>query len=203
MPKSLSSFLEECQGEVPNEVIRITKQVDPAHYDVSAIIKHLGAQKKFPIVIFEQPLSLHGRVSDFPLVLNCEISQRKTQIALGLPREMTRAEMAEACMQREAHQIPPIFVDRRDAPVKQAVKRGSDVDLYELPIMRHHDMDGGPYITLSTITRDRKKGIYNCSYHRMEVKSKNTTALYASPRHLWGIYRDYEEQGMECPVATV
>jgi len=37
----------------------------------------------------------------------------------------------------------------------------------------------------------------------MEVKSKNSTALYASPRHLWGIYRDYEEQGMECPVATV
>ena len=130
MPKSLSSFLEECRREIPNEIIRITRTVDPAHYDVSAIIKHLGAHKQFPIVIFERPLNLHGQVSEFQLVMNCEISQRKTQIALGLPREMTRAEMAEACMQREAHQIPPIIVDKNDAPVKQVVKRGSDVDLY-------------------------------------------------------------------------
>jgi 2,5-furandicarboxylate decarboxylase 1 len=69
--------------------------------------------------------------------------------------------------------------------------------------MRHHEMDGGPYIVLSTITKDRKSGIYNCSYHRMEVKSKNSTALYASPRHLWKIYKDYEENNMEMPVATV
>jgi len=203
MGKSLRSFLEDCRKEIPSEIIRITKPVDPAHYDASAIVKHLGAQKKFPIVIFERPLNLHGRESDFQLVLNCEISQRKTQIALNLPREMTRADMAEACMQREAQPIAPVVVKGNEAPVKEVVKCGKDVDLYELPIMRHYEMDGGPYITLSTITRDRKKGIYNCSYHRMEVKSKNRTALYASPRHLWGIYRDYEEQGMECPVATV
>jgi len=203
MAKSLRSFLEDCRKDIPNEIVRITKTVDPAHYDASAIIKHLGAVKKFPIVIFEKPLNFHGRESDFQLVLNCEISQGKTQIALGFPGGMTRAEMAEACMLREAQPIPPIVIEKQDAPVKEVVKRGKDVDLYELPIMRHYEMDGGPYITLSTITRDRKNGIYNCSYHRMEVKSKNSTALYASPRHLWGIYRDYEEQGMECPVATV
>jgi UbiD family decarboxylase len=69
--------------------------------------------------------------------------------------------------------------------------------------MRHHEMDGGPYIVLSTVTRDKKTGIYNCSYHRMEVKSKNSTALYASPRHLWKIYRDYESRNEPMPVATV
>jgi 2,5-furandicarboxylate decarboxylase 1 len=37
----------------------------------------------------------------------------------------------------------------------------------------------------------------------MEVKSKNTTALYASPRHLWKIFLDYEANNLECPVATV
>ena len=48
MPKSLSTFLEECRREIPNEVIHISKPIDPAHYDATAIIKHLGAQKKFP-----------------------------------------------------------------------------------------------------------------------------------------------------------
>jgi hypothetical protein len=102
MPKSLSTFLEECRREIPNEVIHISKPIDPAHYDATAIIKHLGAQKKFPIAIFDQPLNLHGKVSEFKLVLNCEISQRKTQIALGFPREMSRGEMAEACLSRVA-----------------------------------------------------------------------------------------------------
>ena len=43
MPKSLSSFLEDCRREIPNEVVHVEREVDPAHYDVSAIIKHLGA----------------------------------------------------------------------------------------------------------------------------------------------------------------
>lgn len=53
MPKSLRSFLEDCHKEIPNEVVHITKVVDPVHYDVTAIIKHLGAMKKFPILIFD------------------------------------------------------------------------------------------------------------------------------------------------------
>lgn len=203
MPKSLRTFLEDCRREIPNEIVHVRKEVDPAHYDVTAIVKHLEAAKKFPIVVFDRPLNLHGRVSPFRLVVNSTISQRKVQIALGLPKEMDRSQMAEACLELENKRVAPAVVDKKSAPVKEVVKLGRDVDLYELPIMRHHEMDGGPYITLSTVTRDRKTRIYNCSYHRMEVKSKNTTACYASPRHLWRIFRDYEEQNLECPVATV
>jgi len=204
MAKSLRTFLEDCRREIPNEVVHVSKEVDPAHYDVTAIIKHLGAMKKFPILIFDRPLNLHGKpCSDFKLVMNCEISQRKAQIALGLPKETTRPQMAETCLEMEEHRIPPVVVDQKSAPVKEVVKTGSDLDLFELPIMRHHYMDGGPYIVLSTVTKDRQSGIYNCSYHRMEVKTKNMTALYASPRHLWKIFRDHEENNLECPAATV
>lgn len=204
MPKSLRTFLEDCRREIPNEIVHIAKEVDPAHYDVTAIIKHLGAQKKFPILVFEHPLNLHGQPSgDFKLVMNCEISQRKTQIALGVTKELSRAQMADVCLEREEHRILPTVVDKKQAPVKEVVKVGKDVDMFALPVMRHHYMDGGPYIVLSTITKDRKSGIYNCSYHRMEVKSKNMTALYASPRHLWKIFRDHEDNNLECPVATV
>jgi len=203
MAKSLRTFLEDCRKEIPSEIVHVKKEVDPAHYDVTAIIKHLDGMKKFPILIFERPLNLNGKPSDVKLVMNCEISQRKTQIALGLPREMNRTQMAERCLELEERRIPPIIVNRKDAPVKEVVKAGAQVDLYELPIMRHHYMDGGPYITLSTISRDPKSGVYNCSYHRMEIKSKNTTAAHASPRHLWKIFRAYEQENRECPVATV
>ena len=86
MPKSLRTFIEDCQRELPGEVIHITKEVNPANYDVTAIIKHLGAQKKFPIIIFDNPLNLNGKVGPIKLTMNCEISQGKTQIALGMPR---------------------------------------------------------------------------------------------------------------------
>lgn len=203
MPKSLSTFIEDCSREIPNEVVRVHAEVDPANYDVTAIIKHLGAMKKFPLLIFENPRNLHGRNSEFQLVMNFSISQRKTQIALDLPKEFTRPQMAEACLEIEKNRVSPIVVDTEDAPVKEIVKTGGDVDLYDLPIMRHHYMDGGPYITMCTIARDRKSGIYNASYHRMEIKSRNVASHYHSQHHQWIIFRDYEDNKLECPVATV
>ena len=86
MAKDLRTFIADCQRELPGEVIHIKKEVNPANYDVTAIIKHLGAQKKFPIIIFDNPLNLNGKVGPMKLTMNCEISQGKTQIALGMPR---------------------------------------------------------------------------------------------------------------------
>ncbi len=204
MAKSLQTFLDDCRREMPDAVVHVTREVNPAAYDVTAIIKHLGALKKFPILIFDRPLNLHGRVSECKLVMNCEISRRTTQIALGLPREMDRSQMAEACLDLEKKRIPPLIVEKEKAPVKENVKTGPAVDLYDLPIMKHHEMDAGPYLTLSTIARDEKTGAYNCSYHRMEVKSKNSVSLFSAvPRHLWRIFREHEKKGTECPVATV
>jgi 2,5-furandicarboxylate decarboxylase 1 len=203
MPKSLRTFLDDVKREIPEELVTVSAVVDPAHYDVTAIIKHLGARKKFPIIVFEKPLGLHGRVTGVRLVMNCEISRRKVQLALGVPPSMDRTAMGEECLRREAAPLRPIVVPRAEAPVKEVVRPGDDVDLYELPVMRHHEMDGGPYIVMSTVGRDRATGVYNVSYHRMEVKARNVTAFYLSPRHLWRIYRAYEDAGEECPVATV
>ncbi len=203
MPKSLRTFLEDVRREAPEELVHVTKGVNPSNYDVTAIIKHLGAQKKFPILIFDRPLNLHGQVSDIKLVMNCEISQRKIQIALGAPRDMDRAELARECRRREAKRPKPIVVDKSEAPVKEVIHKGSEADLLKLPIMRHHYMDGGPYIDMSSVSRDRDTGVYNVSYHRMEVKDRNHTGFVLTLQHMWRIFRGYEEHGEECPVATV
>src|SRR5215475_11572022 len=142
MPKSLRTFIEDCQRELPGEVIHITKEVDPANYDVTAIIKHLGAQKKFPIIIFDNPLNLNGKVGPIKLTMNCEISQGKTQIALGMPRNALRPEMAETCLEMEEHRITPTIVDKKNVSVNKTSMTGKKVHLYEMPIMRHHEMHG-------------------------------------------------------------
>jgi UbiD family decarboxylase len=69
--------------------------------------------------------------------------------------------------------------------------------------MRHHEMDGGPYIDMSSVAKDRHSGVYNCSYHRMEVKERNRTGFLMTLQHTWRIFRGYEEANEECPVATV
>jgi UbiD family decarboxylase len=203
MAKNLRTYLADIEREIPADLVRVTRQVDPGRYDVTAIVKQLGARKKFPILLFERPLNLHGRVNDVKLAMNCEVSRRKIQIALDVPERMDRSALAEECLRREATRIRPVVIARDEAPVKEIVKTGDDADLYELPVMRHHEMDGGPYLDMSTVGRDRDSGVYNVSYHRMEVKDRHHMGFLMSLQHMWRIFRGYEDRGEECPVATV
>ncbi len=203
MPKNLRTFLEDMRQENPGEVIHISKVVNPSKHDISAIIEHLAAQKKFPILVFEQPLNLHGQTNNFKLIMNCEVLLRKIQVALGVPRDMNRAELAIECLRREENKRDPIVINKSEAPVKEVIHSGADVDLFDLPVMRHHEMDGGPYIDMSSVGRDRETGVYNVSFHRMELKDRNHTGFLLSLQHMWRIFKAYEEHGEECPVATV
>lgn len=203
MTKDLRTFLADMKREYPDDVVLIEKTVNPLNYDVTAIVKHLGAAKKFPILLFTQPLNPRGELTGMRLVTSCENSQRKVQVALGVPKEMDRTEMARECLRREAARVPPVIIDKSAAPVKEEVQTGEQVDLYDLPLMRHHEMDGGPYIDTPSVSRDRDSGVYNASYHRMEVKDRNHTGFLMSLQHMWRIFRRYEELDEECPVATV
>ncbi len=203
MAKSLRSFLDEMRRAYPSEVVSISKTVNPLTYDITAIVKQLGALKKFPVLLFENPLTAHGKASDMKVVMSAENSQKKIQVALGVAAHMDRAEMARECLRREAGKIGPVIVSKDAAPVKEIIRIGDQVDLYELPLLKHHEMDGGPYVDMSSVAKDRGSGVYNCSYHRMEVKDRNHTGFLMTLQHMWRIFRGYEEAGEECPVATV
>jgi UbiD family decarboxylase len=201
--KTLRTFLTDFRRTYPSEVVSIAKPVNPLTYDITAIVKQLGALKKFPVLIFEHPLNANGQPTDMKVVMSAENSQKKIQVALGLPADMGRAEMARECLRREAGKIGPVIVSKDAAPVKEIIQTGDQVDLYELPLLKHHEMDGGPYIDMSSVAKDRNTGVYNCSYHRMEVKDRNHTGFLMTLQHMWRIFRGHEEAGEECPVATV
>src|SRR6476469_7687392 len=122
MGKSLRTFLDDMRRVYPSDVVSISRPVNPLAYDVTAIVKHLGALKKFPVLVFERPLDAHGNPTDMKIVMSAENSQKKIQVALGLPPEMDRAEMARECLRREAAKIGPVIVSKESAPVKEIIR---------------------------------------------------------------------------------
>ncbi|MDE3078331.1 MAG: UbiD family decarboxylase, partial [Chloroflexota bacterium] len=81
--------------------------------------------------------------------------------------------------------------------------RGDDVDLRRFPIVRHHRMDGGPYIDMTLAMRDPDSGAYNVAFLRTQFKGPRKLGLHMSPRHNWQIVRKHEEAGRPTPVAIV
>src|SRR4030095_15881866 len=114
--KSLRTFLDDMRRAYPSEVVSISKTVNPLTYDMTAIVKQLGALKKFPVLVFEHPLNAHGQATDMKVVMSAENSQKKIQVALGVAAEMDRSEMARECLRREAGRIRPVIVSQDAAP---------------------------------------------------------------------------------------
>ncbi len=73
----------------------------------------------------------------------------------------------------------PKVIPAKEAPCKQVILRGSDVDLRKLPVLTTWPGDGGPYITLPcVITRDARSGKRNVGMYRMQVYDGQTTGMH-------------------------
>jgi 4-hydroxy-3-polyprenylbenzoate decarboxylase len=73
----------------------------------------------------------------------------------------------------------PKLIERADAPCKQVIRSGADVDLGKLPVLTTWPQDGGPFITLPcVITRDPRSGKRNLGMYRMQVYDAQTTGMH-------------------------
>src|SRR6201999_1102444 len=73
----------------------------------------------------------------------------------------------------------PKVIAAKDAPCKQVIHRGEDVNLLELPILKTWPQDGGRFITLPcVVTRDPKSGKRNVGMYRMQVYDGQTTGMH-------------------------
>ena len=72
-----------------------------------------------------------------------------------------------ACYERVQTRQRPIIVSRDQAPVKQLVEKGPEIDVRRFPALRHHRMDPGRYITEGHfLTFNRNTGIDNSAMWR-------------------------------------
>ncbi len=201
--KNLRDFIALVERDHPQELLRIKDEVRPDCFETTAILANLEQKGLYPMVLFERPLNQLGQVSPFPLITNIYASRKRCALALGMRPHQHQLELSLEYSRREAQRIPPTVITRAAAPVKQIVKTGSDVDLRELPIVRHHRMDPAPYIDMTPVMRDPELGHYNIAFLRNMYKGPQKLGIHMSPRHSWQICRKYEEKNLPTPVVIV
>lgn len=203
MAKGLRDYLNFMEKEYQQEILHVEGQVNPAGFDVTALLTHLEKQGQYPMALFSKCLNLKGEVSRFPLLTNTYASRKRCALAMGLEQDQVANALGLEYARREAGRKTPIVLSKSEAPVKQVVKTGDDIDLREFPIVRHHYMDGGPYIDMTPVMRDPDTGAYNIAFLRTMYKGPRKLGIHMSPRHNWQIVRKNEEAGKATPVVIV
>lgn len=97
--------------------------------------------------------------------------------------------------------IPPKRVS--NGPCKEIIKTGKDIDLREIPVLRHHAKDSHCFITNGVCRgKDPDTGICNNSINRLAVQGKDRLTIQSNPPHQLGnIISKYLERGQACQVA--
>ena len=100
--------------------------------------------------------------------------------------------------------IGKITIKKDQAPVKQVIQTGKEVDLYSLPILVHWELDGGPYLAQPVLTKNPDTDVYNSAFQRVMIRERDETGiLIGGYGHNNLNYRMHEERGESCPVAIV
>jgi 2,5-furandicarboxylate decarboxylase 1 len=184
--QDLQSFLRYLEENYPDEVLRISREVDPV-FEATAILWALENERRYPVVIFE---NIKG--SDIPVVTNVHASFPRLALALGLPIDATPRDFGLEYMRREENPIPPVLVDNAQAPCKEIILTGDDVDVTKLPTLKYHELDSGQvdpgyeawqgrYITLGYDTmKDPETGVPNVGIYRLQVKGPNKFGIQIS-----------------------
>jgi len=200
---SLRRYLEELERDSPADVIHVRSAVNPGAFEATAVLQRLEECNRYPLVVFDKPQAQNGKPSAFPLVSNVFATRERCARALGLRADQAYQALGMEYARREERRIAPVVIEAAAAPVKDVVRRGDQVDLREFPIVRHHRMDGGPYVDMTPVMRDPESGAYNIAFLRNQYKGPRKLGIHMSPRHNWQIARKHEEAGRPTPVAIV
>jgi len=193
MPKDLRSFLAELQGKAPEEIARVTKPISP-RYEMSALLTHLERRKCCPLLYFENVAGY-----DASVVINAQASRKLMALALECEPE----DLARTFSERQTKPIPPLEVT--DAPVHEVIKLSDQVELNEVPILTHYDVNAAPYITAGIVVAvDPDTGVRNTSYNRLMMAGKRELRIFmAIGRHLWTLHNKLEQRNQPLPIAVV
>ena len=145
------------------------------------------------------PALLFPRVKGnaMPVFGNMLSCRENCEAAFGVDYRGIRQFVARAL----GNPVPPVRVAK--APVHENVHREFDLGRL-LPVLRHTDGDSGRFITAGiVIVKDPETGVYNASYHRLQLIGPQRTAIKLDfGRHLRAAYERAQKRGKPLPIAV-
>lgn len=189
MIKDLKTFLEEIRKLGPDYFVNVSKELD-TKYEPCVIQQKLAAEKRFPVIYCEKM-----RGSKLPLITNLFGSYELLGLALGIEPGRPKRFILQNYREKIQHPLPVKEISKDNAPVKEIIMKGTEVDLGVLPIVHHAEKDSGKYITVGClIALDPDTGTPNVGMYRHELQGKNLLGCMFNPAHHAAyIYRRYKE----------
>jgi 2,5-furandicarboxylate decarboxylase 1 len=166
-----------------------TAPVDP-YLEVAGIMKRLDGG---PALLFT-----NVRGFDMPVIGNFLAAQENCEAAFGVDFGTIRTFVGRAL----AQPMEPLLVE--NAPVhERIITTGIDIGAL-FPALHHTAADSGRYITAGVVvTNDLETGVYNASYHRLQIGSGNTLAIQLDfGRHLRVAWERAKARGEALPIAV-
>ena len=193
MPKDLRSFLKEYTQQFPDDIVQVDKQID-SKLEITALVEHLEKLSKWPLLYFTNALDAEGKTAGHKFVCNVLGSRTRYARICNSSREGLGKMVFQ--MTREKR-MKPVTVSKSEAPCKEVIKTGNDINLFELPISWHNWMDAGPYFSGGFMTSyDPDTGIDNCALIRGWVKEKDTCRGKIAPRPAhngWNLWKQEQK----------
>ena len=182
------------------------KEFKGAHWDLElGTICHVSSarRKVKPAFLFDE---VPGYPSGYRVLVNPVNSLGRVALTMNMPLDISEVGFVHEWRRRAkaARPLPPALVS--SGAILENLHTGDDVDTYEFPVPRYHELDGGRYLGTAsiTITQDPDSGAINVGTYRVMVHDKNTLAFYISPGKDGRIIREkYHAMGRPCPVAVV
>ena len=183
------------------------QRVEGADWDLE-----IGAISALNVRKENNPALLFDNINGYPKgyrILSCSTSSpERLALTFNLPESSSKLDMVQAMREKlsewedRLEEFPCEVVE--EGPILENIRSGKDVNLFEIPVPKWHELDGGRYIGTgdAIITQDPETGDLNLGTYRIMVHDEKTTALYISPgKHGRIHYEKYHALGKPCPVA--
>lgn len=170
------------------------------HLEIGAITEVASFRKKCPAVLFD---SIPGFKKGYRILTNFLANRTRERLVFGVANNLTDPEAVLYWKNKLKEFTPMEPVATQNAPVKENVLLGSDVDLTLFPWPKWHQRDGGPYIcATSCVTRDPESGYINLGSYRFMLLGKNRIVAHIGSGHHGDVIRKkYWTKGKSCPIA--
>ncbi len=198
-PRSNREFVEACIKS--GDAVRIKQEVDWEN-EAGAIVRR-ACELAAPAPFMEKIKDYPG-FSYFGAPLS---TYRRMAISMGMDPASSLPEIGREYVKRtNGEVVPPVLVDRKDAPCKENILKGADVDLCRLPVPLVHDGDGGRYVGTwhAVVTKHPVRGDVNWGMYRQMMFDSRTMSGAVFPfSDLGKALNDYYlPRGESCPFAT-